>query len=637
MALRAGWVPCVGLQPPKPSLQFIEEAASVSLECEGLLSGGKAHSSETVSVNDSAPKSKPAMKLVMNPKGVQDHRTVEQHYEQLLQESTTSSSSFPAHFGPSVHIPPSPEIAKDIINDMQSPTGKGAALFAKRKKRMDKFIVDETNVQKTSAYQHSVVNSSMEQSFSSFSSNSSSSSSVQQQQQPVAAAATPGLTAPPGSKKRLQQERDLEQQKIMMSSSSSYSSTSIIGQSGPAWLEGPKPVPVTAPLPTAGGGASLPNPPSLFARPAANGPATLPEISTILTTSNPTKSFKAGGINITPVLKLNPHFSSKPQPAKSPRSSSVGHKVPEKRLSTIPKAAQYPFPSYLSLASQQGGCVRSSSTSSIPRLAASSASNSYDDFDLKPGSPPVVCRPSQSQERSSLENDSAADQVQNNIYKDVKLRKIQSSSTSSSSNRESKPLAPGLVYTAEVKLEQPPKSSIIMQSAGPAAPAFKVAAAPAFKPAPGASPAFVPKASPSPASVSTIPENPASGSPAFIPAATGSPAFIPAATGSPAFIPAATGSPAFNPAATGSPAFNPAATGSPAFNPTAIGSPAFNPAAIGSQAQTNSTQFTPRATMNAGSGGQMSLADKRRSVNFNLAASGWGTYNEYYRPTSFAT
>merc|ERR1712002_115007 len=44
----------------------------------------------------------------------------------------------------------SPEVKMNRGNDLQSPTGKGAELFAKRKKRMDQFIVDETSVQKSS-------------------------------------------------------------------------------------------------------------------------------------------------------------------------------------------------------------------------------------------------------------------------------------------------------------------------------------------------------------------------------------------------------------------------------------------------------------------------------------------------------
>lgn len=34
MPVRAGWVPCVGFQPPKPMVLFIEEADAIAEECE---------------------------------------------------------------------------------------------------------------------------------------------------------------------------------------------------------------------------------------------------------------------------------------------------------------------------------------------------------------------------------------------------------------------------------------------------------------------------------------------------------------------------------------------------------------------------------------------------------------------------
>lgn len=37
MPVRAGWVPCVGIQPPKPEVVFIDEAATCTQECEGVL------------------------------------------------------------------------------------------------------------------------------------------------------------------------------------------------------------------------------------------------------------------------------------------------------------------------------------------------------------------------------------------------------------------------------------------------------------------------------------------------------------------------------------------------------------------------------------------------------------------------
>lgn len=34
MPVRAGWVPCVGIQPPKPMVVMIEEADAIAEECE---------------------------------------------------------------------------------------------------------------------------------------------------------------------------------------------------------------------------------------------------------------------------------------------------------------------------------------------------------------------------------------------------------------------------------------------------------------------------------------------------------------------------------------------------------------------------------------------------------------------------
>ena len=83
--------------------------------------------------------------------------SVEQHYEEVLSSSQTLQQISGIEKG------------KEIASNLQSPTGKGnilqslsfifdekifflgAALFAKRKKRMDKFIVDESTVQQQSS------------------------------------------------------------------------------------------------------------------------------------------------------------------------------------------------------------------------------------------------------------------------------------------------------------------------------------------------------------------------------------------------------------------------------------------------------------------------------------------------------
>ena len=101
--------------------------------------------------------------------------------------------------------------------------------------------------------------------------------------------------------------------------------------------------------------------------------------------------------------------------AASVRSSSLSNsKANEKRLSTLPNNANYPLPSYLSIASAPTGYLRSSSTSCIPSLAASTSSSNVFAQDstttnnittnahgdpcsdypfLKPGTPPILVIP----------------------------------------------------------------------------------------------------------------------------------------------------------------------------------------------------------------------------------------------------
>lgn len=170
VGLRAGWVPCVGFQPMKPSVVMIEEAENpIAEECEKafkrIREANPSDEAATASAEPKGPGSgyeimeeepghgpeKPPMKLLMSSKGVQDFHQVQEHYENLMNQT-----------------PPNPEVSK-IVSEISSPTGKGAELFAKRKKRMDKFIVDETTVQKSQQ-------TSMTSTSSSFSSSSSSSS-----------------------------------------------------------------------------------------------------------------------------------------------------------------------------------------------------------------------------------------------------------------------------------------------------------------------------------------------------------------------------------------------------------------------------------------------------------------------------
>lgn len=47
--------------------------------------------------------------------------------------------------GHSIEAALSPEICREIVKDLNSPKGKGAELFAKRRKRSEKWVVNETN------------------------------------------------------------------------------------------------------------------------------------------------------------------------------------------------------------------------------------------------------------------------------------------------------------------------------------------------------------------------------------------------------------------------------------------------------------------------------------------------------------
>ncbi|ROT74176.1 hypothetical protein C7M84_007328 [Penaeus vannamei] len=110
------------------SMRWIHQGGEMQELITGSGAGGEMPEEEM-----QRPLEKPPMKLLMNPKGVQDFQAVQEHYENLM------------------NAPTSPDVGKIVVQSpviAASPSGKGAELFAKRKKRMDKFIVDETTVQK---------------------------------------------------------------------------------------------------------------------------------------------------------------------------------------------------------------------------------------------------------------------------------------------------------------------------------------------------------------------------------------------------------------------------------------------------------------------------------------------------------
>ncbi|XP_037780777.1 uncharacterized protein LOC119577152 isoform X2 [Penaeus monodon] len=159
------------------SMRWIHQGGEMQEMITGSGAGGEMTEEEM-----QRPLEKPPMKLLMNPKGVQDFQAVQEHYENLM------------------NAPTSPDVGKIVIQNpviAASPSGKGAELFAKRKKRMDKFIVDETTVQKAQQQTTSVQQtSSFSSSFSSSSKSVSSSSSF-------------------SSMKQAEMERNRQQEQIM--------------------------------------------------------------------------------------------------------------------------------------------------------------------------------------------------------------------------------------------------------------------------------------------------------------------------------------------------------------------------------------------------------------------------------------
>lgn len=86
---------------------------------------GAEESEETVTNGAHAPSS---LKLIMDPRGqVQDLSTLRRQ-------------------GINVETPLSPDLCFDLVRDLNSPSGKGAELFAKRRRKSEKWVVDESNV-----------------------------------------------------------------------------------------------------------------------------------------------------------------------------------------------------------------------------------------------------------------------------------------------------------------------------------------------------------------------------------------------------------------------------------------------------------------------------------------------------------
>jgi len=87
----------------------------------------------TMTSEEMSSSTKSVLKLVMDPRGqIQDLNSLQKQ-------------------GYNIEPCLSPEACFDIVRDLNAPKGKGAELFAKRRKKSEKWVVDENNV-KTSSY-----------------------------------------------------------------------------------------------------------------------------------------------------------------------------------------------------------------------------------------------------------------------------------------------------------------------------------------------------------------------------------------------------------------------------------------------------------------------------------------------------
>ncbi|XP_039276953.1 uncharacterized protein LOC111056111 isoform X2 [Nilaparvata lugens] len=97
---------------------------------------GSANGDDNASFSQQGTNSpKPSLKLVMDPRGqIQDLSSLRRQ-------------------GLNIEPALSPEVCFDLVRDLNSPRGKGAELFAKRRKKSEKWIVDENNVRTASTNQ----------------------------------------------------------------------------------------------------------------------------------------------------------------------------------------------------------------------------------------------------------------------------------------------------------------------------------------------------------------------------------------------------------------------------------------------------------------------------------------------------
>ncbi|KAJ9599366.1 hypothetical protein L9F63_010128 [Diploptera punctata] len=132
MTTRVGWIPCIGAPPPPGTPTYLPKKRRSVNEGEGR-DGDVVPETPGDDKLNKEPKfrdeNKPALKLVMDPRGqVQDINSLRRQGFNIEPGSL------------------SPEVAFDLVRDLNAPKGKGAELFAKRRKKSEKWVVDETTV-----------------------------------------------------------------------------------------------------------------------------------------------------------------------------------------------------------------------------------------------------------------------------------------------------------------------------------------------------------------------------------------------------------------------------------------------------------------------------------------------------------
>lgn len=117
----------------KRSHKWIHEAPDFS-DSEATLSGTETSREEDrtpdpLNVPYKVSKGPPRLKLILDPRHLQDANTLRQSGIAIVEHSAIS-----------------PEVCLDLVRDLNSPCGKGAAMFAKRKKKSEEWVVDVDRV-----------------------------------------------------------------------------------------------------------------------------------------------------------------------------------------------------------------------------------------------------------------------------------------------------------------------------------------------------------------------------------------------------------------------------------------------------------------------------------------------------------